>query len=127
MIVGQPAREEKESIGRLLLSVMVAFAVVLSPLAFADDHGLGLSGYAAQLSTDHHGSPGDAGHGGSKHGPAHCGTFSCAPSFLPGGAPEPAAFALSASNRGRAEDDAARRSLYPDGDPPVPRTGFSLI
>ena len=103
---------------------MVAFAVVLSPLAFADDHGI--SGFAAQLSADHHGGPGDAGHGGSKHGPAHCGTFNCAPSFLPGGAAVTAAFALSASDSRRAGDDAARRSLSPDCDPPVPRTGFSL-
>ena len=116
---------------RILLSAMLVFSVFIGPYSYAaerhaqhhenplsmDHHGGG----------DHHGPPDGEDHSGVGHALTHCGSTACSPSFV--GTPDLSTVFAYISFRLHSlfVDDLDLPSLYLDGDPPVPRSGFSLI
>jgi hypothetical protein len=107
------------------------FAVFLGPYSFAGvGHAqhhqlLSLTGDHDHSATGHHYDPVQEDHSGIGHALTHCGSGSCAPSYvgtITNGAPfTTVSYRLNLF----AGYDAMLASLYLDADPPVPRDGFS--
>lgn len=116
---------------RALLSVVLVFSVFLGPYSYAADRHA--QHHENLLSTGHHGGgenhgqPDSDDHSGLGHALTHCGSTACSPSFV--GTPDLSAAFAHVSFRLHAlfANDLDLPSLYLDGDPPVPRSTFSLI
>jgi hypothetical protein len=107
----------------LLLSAILVFAVFLGPYSFAGDGHT--QEHQSHSSMSHHDEPVPEDHSGVGHALTHCGSAFCAPAFVATSAYVAAYVTLSHRLQLSAGDDAMLRSLYLDGDPPVPRGGFS--
>ena len=116
---------------RVLLSVMLVFAVFIGPYSYAAErhaeHHESHSASDHHGGMDSHGQSDDEEHKGVGHALTHCGSTACAPSFVG----TPVVSTRSADLIFRLHtwiaDDLDVPSLYLDSDPPVPRSGFSLI
>ena len=113
------------SIGRLLASGLLVFALFLAPLTFSGS--VDASEPHAHASMNHETGPDHEGHGHADHGAAHCGSLACSSSYVAGVAVRYALRATPHLKRPLAGDDPLRRSPFLGFDPPVPRGGFSQV
>ena len=110
---------------RPLLSLLLVFAVLVSPYSFAGGRHLGH--HENHSSTGHDDTPPISDHSGLGHVLFHCGSAFCTPSFIDMPTVVTAHAAVWRQLDLTARDDSSLGSLYLDCDPPVPRHGFSVI
>jgi hypothetical protein len=108
---------------RSLLSAILVFAVLLGPYSFAGDGHA--QEHQSHSSMGHDGMPMQDDHSGVGHALTHCGSAFCAPVFVATSAYAATYVTLFHRLHLTAGDNAMVRSLYLDGDPPVPRDGLS--
>ena len=113
---------------RSVMSVLLVFSILLSPYSFA---GIGhAQEHQSHSSADHdkkshHHNTGHNDHSGVGHALTHCGSASCTPSFLGVSNPVVSYQIVFLRLHLVAGDDALRRSLFLESDPPVPRISLT--
>ena len=109
---------------REALLILVMGALVFGPISFSPDAKA--AEHHSQFSDHRH--SGSDGHSGkdSDHGIAQCGPFSCSPSFTVIFSPATIHVTRSLLVDRFPIEDRWLCALYLGGDPPVPRSGFSL-
>jgi hypothetical protein len=113
------------SISRVLLAGLLVFALFVAPIGFSGSVDAAEPHTHSSMGSDS--GSGHDGHDGSGHGLIHCGSFSCAPSYVAGAAIGFVSRSISSLVHLSAGDDPSLFSLYLDCDPPIPRCDFSLI
>ncbi len=107
----------------VLVAALAAFALLLAPLALAAESSASDGHHSSPLGHGHDGHHGDD--GGVEHGLASCGPFSCAPAFVMSSCDDFLPHLRASSGSLEPSPDRLGRSLFLDGDPPVPRSRFS--
>jgi hypothetical protein len=107
---------------RLLWSGLLVLALFLTPLSFSGNAVA--SEHHSHTSMNFDGDTGNDGHTDHSHKVIHCDSSSCSPSNIAGSKSSAHRLASSLA-QGLVGDDPLLRSLYLDGDPPVPRRDFA--
>ena len=129
-IVGKRQRLSA-SVLRVLLSAVLVFAIFLGPYSFAASlhaqHHDSQSSSSQLVDHENHGHSDTGDHSGVGHALTHCGSTACVPTFV--GTPViPTTFANEIFRKHVwFADGVAMRAQHLEFDPPVPRSGFSLI
>ena len=106
-----------------VLSAILVVTLILGPFTFAGDAHA--ADHHASSSVSHDGHPAQDDRSDIGDALTHCGSPSCAPSNVGASTCALAATLASVGRQLSVGDDALLRSLYLDGDPPVPRGGLS--
>lgn len=129
-MIGHGRRNSTNTL-RVLLCAVLAFSIFLGPYTFAADqhaqHHASHSSSIQPVDHENHGHSDTVDHSGVGHALTHCGSTACVPTFV--GTPLiPTTFVNNAfRTHVWFADDVAMPALHLEADPPVPRSGFSLI